>query len=181
MNKNLSLGLVAALVIFGAYYFLSNRSVSSEDLSNFSVEDTAAVTKIFLADQNSNRVTVEKQADGTWIANSEFVVRKDAIKIILSTLKDIDIKRPTSKAERESIFKFISSNSVKVEVYQGDNLVKVIYVGTATKESKGTFMLLSDPETGKNAKFPYVVNLPGFIGNVRSHFLFCEISDIAES
>ena len=31
-------------------------------------------------------------------------------------------------------------------------------------------MLLSDPETGKNAKFPYVVNLPGFIGNVRSHF-----------
>ncbi|MCH7534314.1 MAG: hypothetical protein IH948_00940 [Bacteroidetes bacterium] len=170
MKKNILLAIIAAVVALAAVYFLSTNKSSSEDLSDFSIEDTESVTKIFMADQHQNQITVVKQPNGKWIVNNEFFVRPDAIEIVLTTLKNIRIKRPTSIAERETIFKHIASNSVKVEIYQQDELVKVCYVGSATKESKGTFMLLSDPETGKNAKYPYVVNLPGFIGNVKSRF-----------
>jgi hypothetical protein len=62
---------------------------------------------------------------------------------------------------QENVTKELASSAIKIEIYQGEKLVRCYYVGGATQDNEGTFMLLSDPETKKNSSRPFVMCIEG--------------------
>ncbi len=145
-------------------------STLNEEARNFSYKDTAAITKIFLADKNGRQCTVERTNKG-WYVNNKFLVRSDAIITLLETIKHVEVKRPVAKPARELTIKLLASHAIKVEIYAGKKLVKQYYVGHETEDGEGTHMLLTDISSGENYDEPFVVFLPGFTGFLNTRYI----------
>lgn len=165
--------IFALCVLCGISYYLythkSSASTLNKEARDFAVKDTSAITKIFLADKNGNKVTLERTANG-WIVNDKYPCRPDAISLLLYTMKMVDVKSPVSKAAKIGTIKLMSAKSVKVEIYEKNELVKQYYVGHENQENDGTFMLLTDIESGENYEDPFLTHIPGFNGYLSSRY-----------
>ena len=144
-------------------YFTKNTS-SEQVLRDFAIEDTAAITKIFLADKNNNTVLLERK-NGYWTANGDYVARRDFLNVMLSTLKNMEVSSPVPELELDRVMKSLSVKGIKAEIYQNDELVKTFYVGGVTKDNTGTYMILEGSE------IPFVMHIPGFTGFLSVRFL----------
>jgi hypothetical protein len=178
MKKNSSLvliGILLALIAFSIYVYKSKPKSSTidTDARNFSFKDTAAITKIFIADREGNKVTLERNKSN-WMVNKKFICREDAILNLLEVIKNVEVKQPVSLQERAPVIKFMSAHAFKVELYTGDQKVKQYYVGHETPDSEGSYMLLSDPESDENYKEPFVCFIPGFKGYLMPRFIVDE-------
>ena len=73
--KRLITGAVI-LVILGlvAFYMSTNQNGSTirSELSNFAVEDTAAVMRIVMKDQSGRTVDLKRQPDQSWTVNEAY-------------------------------------------------------------------------------------------------------------
>lgn len=154
--------ILASLV---AIYFVvkPGQSTIKKELKDFAIADTASITKIFMVEKDFDQVTLTREGDH-WEVNGKYEVRKDAIDVLLKTLHRIRVKSPVSKAAFENVVRMVATRNTKVEVFQGDKLVKTLYVGGPTQDQMGTYMMLE----GSSA--PFVVHIPGFIGYLSSRF-----------
>ncbi len=162
--------LILAVVSIFIYKSKHSSTTVDEEARNFKFKDTAAITKIFIADKEGNSSTVVRTSKG-WIVNDKFPCRSDAILNILEAIKHVEVKMPVPKTGKEGVLKYMASTAIKVEIYSADNLVKQFYVGHPSQDSEGTYMLLSDPETGKNYKDPFMCFIPGFKGYLKPRFI----------
>ena len=148
------------IVLFGALiWFLSTdkKSTIITD-NNFSVSDTASVSKIFIADRNGTTITLGKTGN-KWIVNNKYGVRKDAIKTILSTINQIKIQRPVPINAFDNVVKNLATTGVKVEIYTDKKTPNKTYtIGSSTANHLGTYMLMDGAAT------PFVVHIPAFNG-----------------
>lgn len=172
--------IIFALCILCAisFYLYKSKGVSStldKDARDFAVKDTSAVTKIFLADKLGNTIKLERKENG-WIVNEKYPCRPDAISLLLYTMKTLDVKSPVSKNALNGTLKIMATKSVKVEIYEGNELVKQYYVGHENQTNDGTFMLLTNLSSGENYDAPFVMHIPGFNGFLSSRY-FTEESD----
>ena len=167
MNKNKILYIILlVLAVVTAYFTLNNKKTTlKKNLSNFAIQDTASITKIFIADKQNKYVLLEREGN-SWIANGKYYCRKDAIKNLLTTIKDIKVKSPVPRAAFETQVKRIASNGKKVEIYTNNPDVpyKVYYVGGPTGDHQGTYMLL------ENSATPFIMHLPGFFGFLSTRY-----------
>jgi hypothetical protein len=174
MKRSSAIIIVVLLVLvgFSIYVYTSKNSMttSDEDDRKFSYKDTAAITKIFIADKEGNSSSVERTREG-WIVNKKYKCRTDAILNLLEAIRNVEVKMPVPKEARENVIKFMASGALKVEIYKGDELVKQYYVGHETPDSEGSYMLLTDHESGKNYRNPYACFIPGFIGYLQPRFI----------
>ncbi|MBN2683425.1 MAG: DUF4340 domain-containing protein [Bacteroidales bacterium] len=173
-KQNIILLVIAVILSAIAIYFIKFHKENTmgdcgddESFSVFAVSDTASITRIFLADKQNNSATIERKGD-YWTVNEKFRARKDAVDMILKTIKRIEFKNPVSKAARENVIRLLSGRSTKVEIYAGKKLLKTYYVGDATKDQYGTYMLLEID--GQKACTPAIVHIPGFAGYLSSRF-----------
>ena len=98
---------------------------------------------------------------------------------MLQTLNKVDIKEPVSKAARNNIIRLMAGKSIKVEIYQmvyrinilnkirlfpHEKLTKTYFIGDATMDNRGTYMLMQGSEQ------PYIVYIPGFKGYVAARY-----------
>lgn len=153
--------LLAGLSIF--LFLRQKKSTLNRALSDFSVKDTAAVDKIFLADMQGVQVTLVRNGR-KWQIDGKQDARMDAVQIMLATLHDLKVKYPVAKAAFNNIIKDMATSSVKVELYSGGKKTKTIYVGSPTKDHDGTYMMLEGSST------PFVVEIPGFQGYLSTRF-----------
>jgi hypothetical protein len=142
----------------------------SEEGRDFKFQDTASITKIFMADKNGKQCTVERTEKG-WMVNNKFMVRPDAILTLLETIKNVEVKRPVARQAKEGTLKVLAYRAIKVEIYVKNKLVKQYYVGHETPDGEGTHMLLTDARSGKNYEDPYVVFIPGFTGFLNTRYI----------
>ncbi len=167
MKKNL-IGLVI-LVILGTFAFVvfkqKGTGTIKPDLHDFAVKDTASVTKIFLADKTGQKVLLERQSTTEWVVDKNYKARKDAMDVLLKTISRVEMKAPVANTAHDNIVKLLAGKSTKVEVYQGDKKVKTYYVGDATKDNMGTYMLIEGSRT------PFICHIPGFNGYLSSRYL----------
>ncbi len=173
--KKSSLIIISTLLILIAASVLifkkkGKASTLDEDSRNFKYQDTAAITKIFMADKNGKQCTVERTPKG-WMVNGKFLVRPDAILTLLETIKNVEVKRPVARQAKEGTLKVLAYRAIKVEIYAKDELVKQYYVGHETPDGEGTHMLLTDIESGDNYEDPYVVFIPGFTGFLNTRYI----------
>ncbi len=172
MSRNrLALILVILLGSISFWLVLNNsNSTLKKNLRNFALEDTTHITRIFLADKNNKTINLEKVRPGLWKLNTRFFARTDAVNLLLQTMKTMEVRSPVPKATREYVLMALASGAVKVEAYEGDKLVKLLYVGSETQDLMGTYMLLADPKTQQNAANPYDIYIPGFDGYLTPRF-----------
>lgn len=180
-NNKLTIIIAAILVVIAGVLIWNNRYLTTiqGEAADFQVWDTATVTKFYLADRRNNESLLERQPDNTWTLNGTYKAHSKQVQALLSTLYKIRIKMPVSRASHDNIVKQLAVNSTKVEVYQivprinlfnriklfpYEKRTKVFYVGDATKDSSGTFMLK------EGADKAYIVYIPGFRGFITTRF-----------
>lgn len=173
MKKNKILLLVLFLLVgIAIYLFTTQKPNTLNDiegaLSNFAFEDTTTIDKIFIADAMGKSVTLTKK-DEVWMVDNKFVARPDNIKLLMKTFGRIAVKSPVPKAAFNNVVKGIATASTKVEIYQGRDLPsKTYYIGGATINNQGTYMLLE--ENGVKSTVPFIMHIPGFYGYLSARF-----------
>jgi len=150
-----------ALIILMAVlvWFLSTDKKSTISVeNNFSISDTASVSKIFIADRNGTTITLNRN-EKNWVVNNKYGVRKDAINTILTTINQIRIQRPVSKNAFDNVIKNLATSGVKIEIYTNQETPNKTYtIGSSTANHLGTYMFLAGSET------PFIVHIPSFNG-----------------
>ncbi len=176
-NKTIAI-LILLLLIAGALLITGKQySTLKKQESDFTVHDTASVTKIFMADKNGHEIILSKREKG-WMLNDTIKASDKKVNFLLSTLRRLRVKAPVSRASFNNVVRRMASIAVKVEIYQNSYRIKlgkiklfpyvkrskVFYVGDITQDNLGTYMLMEDSEQ------PYIVYIPGFRGFVSTRF-----------
>lgn len=158
MKKIILLIGLLLLIVFALRY-QSKKNTIDHALSDFAVEDTASITKIFLADKFNHTVTLNK-VNNEWLVDERYPIRKDALNYLLGTIKNIEVKHPVSNSLHDKIVKNLATSSVKVEIFTESQTKahKTYYVGGESKDMIGSYMLM------ENSDRAFVVYLPGFNG-----------------
>lgn len=164
--KKLALPLVFLLLLAGVAIWLWQGKQGKTATNNieFAVQDTAAITRIFLADKGGRTIKLDRTSSG-WMLNDKYAARPEAVNNMLGLFKLLAIKMPVPKSAYETVIKNMATTSVKVEIYQGDDTpTKVFHVGSPYKEHTGTYMLLDGSDR------PYVMHKKGLIGYLNPYF-----------
>ncbi|MBQ8958481.1 MAG: DUF4340 domain-containing protein [Bacteroidales bacterium] len=179
-NNRITIIIAALLVVIAGVLIWNNRYLSTiqGESSDFQVWDTASVTKVYLADRRNQESLLERQENG-WTLNGTYKAHSKQVSYLLTTLYKIRVKMPVSVASHDNIVKQLATQSTKVEVYQmvprinlfdkikllyHEKRTKVFYVGDATMDSSGTFMLK------EGADKAYIVYIPSFRGFITTRF-----------
>lgn len=170
------LTVLIALAGLSIYIYKSKGKTSTIDkeASSFKYKDTASIDKIFLADKDGGQVLVEKK-EGRWILNGKHNVRPDVIELLLYTIASVEVRSPVSKNGKNSVIKIMSSKSTKIEIYSKGEKVKQYFVGHPTQDHFGTYMILTNLETGENYEEPFITHIPGFDGFLSTRYNTDEI------
>lgn len=181
MKKNrLAIIITALLIVIAIVLLWNNRYLSSlrSDAYDFTVRDTASVTKMFFADKSGNQVLLERTETG-WRVDGKYDAQPVMIENILYTLDKLRIKMPVSLSSHNNVITSMAGTNTKVEIYQivhrinlfnkiklfpHEKLTKVFYVGDVTQDNNGTYVLK------EGADRAYIVHLHGFRGFVSSRF-----------
>ena len=181
MKKNrYYLFAVIILALFVLFLILTNsKTTFRRSLSDFAVDDTSNITMIFMADKNNNTLKLTRKVPGqNWTVNDKYPGQKFNIDMLMETMLNIEVKHPVPLAARNNIIKELAANSVKVEIYQWvyridllgirwfphEKLTKVYYVGGATQDNQGNFILM------EQSSEPFVTYLPGLRGFISPRF-----------
>lgn len=167
---------ILTLACAASYYLYKNKTSGStvdKDKSDFKIEDTASVTKIFIADKNNHSITLERTKTG-WVTTHKYPARADAITLLLYTMKMLDVKSPVSKNAKPGVINYMVGHAVKVQVYKGDDLIKQYYVGHENAENDATYMILTNLDNGENYEDPFLMCIPGFQGYLSSRYFINE-------
>lgn len=166
-KKNLLIVLLFVVCLIGAaavYFSTSNGTVKPE-LKNFAVEDTSDVDKIFLADKSKHEILLTREPNGRWKVNGQFYARRDMLDNLIDVIRRVTVRSIVAKAAQENIIKRMATGSIKVEIYKKGELFKVYYVGAATQDNMGSFMLL------ENSSAPFICFLPGHQGSITNFYM----------
>lgn len=175
-RSNILIILISVILIALAYFTISSQRKGTLD-NDFLLSDTSNVEKMFLVNKQNEQVTLSRN-NGVWeLPNGEEAIQEN-VNILLKTLMLIDIRQPVSKASFNTIVKQLATNSTKVEIYQRVYFIdflgikafprlkktKVFYVGSPTRDYKGTIMKMEDSDD------IYITYLAGFNGYLTERF-----------
>jgi hypothetical protein len=161
MRKTLLYITILAILGFGIYYFLvreDNSNPYSDAEAGFTIKDTAAIGRIYLADNYGNATLLDR-TDSGWVVNKKYKALRSTLELLLATLHDQAPLYPVTEKAHDNVIKSLSADGIKVEVYdRGKKKMRVFYVGGAAVNNSGTNMLM------EGAKKPYVVHVQAFNG-----------------
>lgn len=181
MKKNrIALILTLVLGLVAIFLFWQNQADTTLDdaAEDFMVTDTSSITKIFLANLDTNEVLLERN-ENSWTLNKRYKAQQQKVDQLLTTMLRLKVRNPVSMASHNSVIARMSSIGTKVEVYQmlyrinlfgkiklfpHEQRTKVFYVGDVTKDNLGTYMLSEGSDKA------YVMYLPGFRGFVMTRY-----------
>jgi hypothetical protein len=174
MNKRNTFVFIVVFLLAGVslwvYRSKSKLSTVDEDSRDFRVKDTAAITKIFIADKAGDQATIERTPKG-WVVNQKYPCRAEAILNLLEVIRNVEVKMAVPNALKKNVIKFMATNALKVEIYSGDEKIKQYYVGHETDDSQSSYMLLTNLDDDKNYESPYACFIPGFKGFLQPRYI----------
>ena len=149
-----------AILGFGVWFFLFNRTDSfSLTEAGFSVTDTAAISKIFLAGKNGITTRLERDSVIGWKLNGTYPAFVPRVNLLLRTLHDQQAQFPVPEAQHNNVVRSLIANAIKVEIYGRDgHKISVFFVGGEADKFTGTYMLK------EGAERPYAVQVANFDG-----------------
>jgi hypothetical protein len=166
MKQTLVYILILVALGTGVWYifFRNDSDIFTAKDAAFTIKDTAAIGKIFLADNTNQTVLLERTPNG-WKLNNKYKALPSAVNLLLFTLNKQVAQRPVPEQAHNDVVRRLA-NSNKVEVYdRSGNRMRIFYVGTETPGFTGTYMIM---EGGSR---PYVVQIPGFEGYLTPRYM----------
>lgn len=168
-NNRITIIIFIVLAAVAAWlYFSRSSGTLNVPLKNFAVADTSSISRIFMADRKGNKVLLERKDAANWTVNGKFKARPDGINGLLYTIKAVEVKSPVGKNLYNRVMTLMASNSVKIEIYKGNEILRTYYVGHPTMDNLGTFMYL------EGSSQPYITFIPGFNGYLTSRYFIEE-------
>ena len=161
-NKKIFFISIVIILLFGLFFIEENKT-SSFNTELFSVTDTLSINKIIISDRYDNEIELRRNKN-QWIVNDSYLVRNDAIKTLLSTLKNIRIKNLLSNEIEKNIEKQISTLGVGVIIYNNNKKINSFIVGPSTRDHLGTYVY------HLKTKKTYSTHIPGFNGFLSPRF-----------
>lgn len=166
----LAVSLVVLIVTIVAILYV-NGTFSTMDPSDFSIEDTDRIGKIYLADRKNNTILLERKAKGEWIVNGKYKARQSAVDELLRTMRIMRARAPVAEAASDNVARGMSVENTKVEAYDKDgDLIKAFFVGAETEGGRGNYMMR------EGADEIFVVQIPGFHGVLHTRF-FTDVTE----
>lgn len=150
-NKTLlaSLGglLILAVVLF---FYPSDRQEIDKTL--FKVSDFSLVDRVILSSAGSE---VALSFSGSkWLVNKNQEADEQLITVLFATLQQAEPKRQVASSLRDAVSSMVMKNGVKLDLFQGDVLVRSFYAGGNAAKTEAYFL---DEELG-----PYIMTIPGY-------------------
>jgi len=174
-NRKFIIAVLILAVIAITLFLTNSKSTFKRELSDFAVDDTSSVTKVFMSDKNNNNLTLTRIEQGKWLVDDKYTGSKVNIELLLGTMLGLQVKETVPRAAMEYVIKDLATISVKVEIYQWkyrinifdwvhlfphEKLTKVYYVGGPIQSNRGSYMIM------EHSSVPFVVYLPGLRGFV---------------
>jgi hypothetical protein len=141
-----------------------NKTGTIKELRDFSIEDTSRITRIFMVDKENMTADLTREQGNKWIINGKYPAKKYDINMLIGTMHMMRIKSPVATSAEENIIKRLATKSVKVEVYDGEDLLKTYYIGGVTQNQTGTYAML------EGSSKAFIIEIPGFRGYLSSRF-----------
>ncbi|MBL4704730.1 MAG: hypothetical protein JKY54_09425 [Flavobacteriales bacterium] len=164
--------IILLVIFFSVKSGQEDKSSSLTPMAEFAIKDTATIDQVRITEANGVSILVQRRTDALqWKLNEgQFNAREDAIGLILETVYRIRVKQEVDKNAMNNIITQIASRNKKVEFFRnGEDLpFKTYYIGSATPDKLGTYMLLKVGENKSNA--PYIMYKPGMYGHLESRF-----------
>jgi hypothetical protein len=160
VNKTLLYFLLAIGLSFGAWWtFQRNQHKSTiEKLDlNFSVPDTASISKIIITQKPGETAIFERTTSSYWKLNGKYNAAPQLMELLLSTIRNVEMQRPLPEAEKQTVEEALKTRNRKVEIFVKGELYKTYFVGDDAPNNKGTYFKLENGD-------PYVCFLRGFNG-----------------
>ncbi len=151
-----------------AYHLSVNKGKSSTELISFNIEDTTAVDRIIISDPFGQRFEIVKN-DKTWTDKDGGCITQESVHFILDAFKNIEFKGYLPENSRKQQMKLISSQHIKVEIFENGDWTKTWYIGSASQDHYGQVMLLDSDEDGKS-DLPVLMKIKGMHGIIEPRF-----------
>ena len=168
MLKTLPYILLLALLGGGVWYFFArpDGDVFDPEEAGFTIKDTAAVHRIFLASRDGKSINLQRSPKGgRWLVDGQYPALRAQTDQLLSTLADQKPVYPVPAKMHNAVVQGMAASSVKVELYGRDNKpIRAFYVGGETPDFNGTYMLM------EGAERPYVIRLRLFEGYLQPRY-----------
>ncbi|MCB9169167.1 MAG: hypothetical protein H6594_02315 [Flavobacteriales bacterium] len=166
--------LLLLMVALGALaWWLSARdrgTTLSGPLTDFAIADTSSVDRIFIAEKDGHTADLRRQDDGTWTVNGIYRANPVPVRLLLKTFLRVEVRAPVPKSAEANVLRVMGGAAKKVEIYQGgDTPAKIWYVGHATPDHYGTYMVLEKPGEGRS-DVPFIMGMSGFSGFLTTRF-----------
>ncbi|MCE3007097.1 MAG: DUF4340 domain-containing protein [Bacteroidetes bacterium] len=166
-NQRIALVLLALLAVLAIAYYLSTGTGTGLRPGHFAVTDTNSIQQIVLrrhfARLAEDEVVTLVKKDSTWWANDLYRANPARIRELMQAIATIQAREPVESTARANAMRYIRETHVRVEVQTQDS-TRIYYVGPGSPDKRGSLAYLEDDE------IPYIVELPGFVGNVDRHY-----------
>lgn len=138
------------LMILAVVLFFYQADKQEIDKSIFKVDDLSLVDRVTLSSANGD---VELSFSGSkWLVNNNQEADEQLITILFATLQQAEPKRQVANSMKDSVSSMVLNHGVKLNLYQGEALVKSFYAGGNAAKTEAYFM---DDE-------PYIMVIPGY-------------------
>ena len=166
MKTTLLYILVLGALIFGVwFFFFKDHNIFSGKDAGFTIRDTGAIGKIFLATHGGDAIKLERTDKG-WMIDGKFRAREASVVQLLQTLNAQQAQSPVPEKMHNGIVNSMVGGHIKVELYdRNGGKMRVFYVGGEAPGGMGTYMLM---EGGSR---PYIVQIPGFTGYLTPRYM----------
>ena len=106
MNRKRVVSLLTILLIASIAVLVFRKKIFKQNtLSDFAIQDTAAITRIFLADKNGHQSTLDKTASGRWTVNNKYEVQASKMQTLMDAIFRVRVKSPVPAKERDDVIK----------------------------------------------------------------------------
>lgn len=155
-NKKIVLIIFSLLILVAGAVFVARNFINQ--VPDFAVKDEETIKKIeFKSDKGV--VSLEKKNE-IWVLNGVGVARKDAVKALLKTLTNIEIKSPIKKEKLNSILSGNGIETVQVRISGSLKQLKKYTVYKVSSNPYGNIMTKGKKESS------YINHLPGYSGDI---------------
>ncbi|MCW5908116.1 MAG: hypothetical protein KIS94_09675 [Chitinophagales bacterium] len=164
---------IAVIVAFGIALTWFAKTQAFETVNqregNFAVKKAASITRIVLDDTEKKHVELSLN-NGIWYVNNTHIAREELITQLLDAVTRVSSLAPVPSNAHDNVMRQLLTRNIKVQVFTGksDKPEKVYYVGGATVDNKGTYMLLEI--NGTTASRPHITYIPGHYGYLTPRF-----------
>lgn len=170
-KKSIILGIgviVLGVLAFFATNLVRNSEKSDSELLDFSIADTSLVDQIHLKDAYNNKFILLKDQDGVWKDSDGNCVIQEPVHMMLETFKNIEFKGYVPENSKKNVNNRVAATNTEVKIFQNGKWFKTWYVGSATQDHYGTYMLLET--TREKSDYPVIMKVRGLSGIIEPRF-----------